>query len=103
MDLSQTPHLADPRSYVPGRGIVEIQFGTENLTIETREDLYDYVRTSMSDHERFPPDFCARDKLNHKRKWFHCLVCPCDLYKDENLVNHCKGQKHQKFLGYKKE
>ena len=30
------------------------------------------------------------------RYWFACIVCPCTLYRDENLVFHVQGQKHQK-------
>ena len=46
--------------------------------------------------ETFDPEFCLKDKETGKRYWFACIVCPCNLYKDENLVSHVKGQKHQK-------
>ena len=44
----------------------------------------------------FDPNFGTKDKETGKRYWFACIVCPCNLYKDENLVAHVKGQKHQK-------
>ena len=46
--------------------------------------------------ERFDLDFCTKNKETGKRYWFACIVCPCTLYRDENLVHHVKGQKHQK-------
>ena len=46
--------------------------------------------------ETIDPEFCLKDKETGKRYWFACIVCPCNLYKDENLVAHVKGQKHQK-------
>ena len=46
--------------------------------------------------ETIEPELCLKDKETGKRYWFACIVCPCNLYKDENLVSHVKGQKHQK-------
>ena len=46
--------------------------------------------------ERFDPSFCTKNKEDGKRYWFACIVCPCTLYRDENLVHHVKGQRHQK-------
>ena len=46
--------------------------------------------------ETIDPELCLKDKETGKRYWFACIVCPCNLYKDENLVSHVKGQKHQK-------
>ena len=46
--------------------------------------------------ERFDPSFCTKNKETGKRYWFACIVCPCTLYRDENLVHHVKGQRHQK-------
>ena len=46
--------------------------------------------------ERFDLDFCTKNKETGKSYWFACIVCPCTLYRDENLVHHVKGRKHQK-------
>lgn len=86
-----------PLTYVSRRGIVEIHYGTENGTVEWTKDMYDYVREELDDgRELFDPSFCTKEKETGKRYWFACIVCPCTLYKDENLCFHVNGQKHQK-------
>ncbi len=90
------PVVHDPYSYVQDRGIVEVQYGIENSQVEWSKDMYDYVREDMGKGERFDPEFCLKEKDTGKRYWFACIVCPCTLYRDENLVHHVKGQKHQK-------
>ena len=96
--MAKTAVVQDPKTYVAYRGVVELKYGIENETVEWRKDLYDYVREDMKNHDggRFEPDFCTKDKQTNKRYWFDCLVCPCVLYRDENLVFHVNGQKHQK-------
>lgn len=94
--MSRTPELSDPRTYVSNQGIVELRYGVEKRTVEWQQDLYDYVRESLAEGKTFDPEFCRKDKKTGKRYWFACIVCPCNLYKDENLVSHVKGQKHQK-------
>jgi len=94
--MSRTPELSDPRTYVSNQGIVELHYGVENSTVEWQQDLYDYVRESLAEGETIDPELCLKDKETGKRYWFACIVCPCNLYKDENLVSHVKGQKHQK-------
>ena len=96
--MAKTAVVQNPKTYVAYHGVVEIKYGIENETVEWRKDLYDYVREDMHNHDngRFEPDFCTKDKQNNKRYWFDCLVCPCVLYRDENLVFHVNGQKHQK-------
>jgi len=91
-----TPILNDPRTYVENKGIVEIHYGVENSSVEWQTDLHDYVRNDMREGERFEMDFCTKNKETGKRYWFACIVCPCTLYRDENLVHHVKGQRHQK-------
>merc|ERR1739838_1093957 len=80
-----TPILNDPRTYVENKGIVEIHYGVENSSVEWQTDLYDYVRNDMREGERFEMDFCTKNKETGKRYWFACIVCPCTLYRDENL------------------
>jgi len=97
-DMAKYAIVQDPKSYVAHRGVVEVKYGTENEEVEWRKDLYDYVREDLQEHPggRFENDFCTKDKQTNKRYWFDCLVCPCVLYRDENLVFHVNGQRHQK-------
>ena len=83
--------LSNPRTYVSDQGIVEMQYGVENSRVDWKMDLYDYVREKMREGENFDPNFCTKDKETGERYWFACIVCPCNLYKDENLVSHVKG------------
>ena len=94
--MSRTPELSDPRTYVSNQGIVELRYGVEKRTVEWQQDLYDYVRESLAEDETIDPEFCRKDKETGKRYWFACIVCPCNSYKDEDLVSHVKGHKHQK-------
>ena len=55
-----------------------------------------YTKNLLCSGERFDPSFCTKNKETGKRYWFACIVCPCTLYRDENLVHHVKGQRHQK-------
>ena len=97
-DMAKNAVVHDPKSYVAYRGVVEVKYGTENEEVEWRKDLYDYVREDLPEHPggRFENDFCTKNKQTNKRYWFDCLVCPCVLYRDENLVFHVNGLKHQK-------
>ena len=47
--MSRGPELSDPRTYVSNQGIVELHYGVENSTVEWQQDLYDYVRESLSE------------------------------------------------------
>ena len=82
-----TPELSDPRTYVSSVGIVELQFGVENSTVEWQKDLYNYVREDMYEGQMFDPNLCTKDKETGQRYWFACVVCPCNLYKDEIQFN----------------
>jgi len=90
------PELSNPKSYVSNHGIIEVQYGVENSRVDWKKDLFDYVRDELDKGEMFDPDFCTKNKETGERYWFACIVCPCNLYKDENLVAHVKGQRHQK-------
>ena len=47
--MSRVPELSDPRTYVSNQGIVQLQYGVENSTVEWQQDLYDYVRESLAE------------------------------------------------------